>query len=142
MIYANMQGVEAAQTMNKQIEGDGNLSAERSYLFSPSNLLCFSAPSPASPANGDANPTVHVPNDENEGRGEPTPVISVTRPVVGVFRSPLPSIPSDPERSSSDTSAPTRDTQKEGVRVAVEVVPMSVFDCECNCKVAELQVTV
>ncbi len=54
----------------------------------------------------------------------------------------LPKIPSDPERSSSDTSAPTRDTQKDGVRVAVEVVPMSVFDCECNCKVAKLQVTV
>jgi hypothetical protein len=28
----------------------------------------------------------------------------------------LPKIPSDPERSSSDTSAPTRDTQKDGVR--------------------------
>jgi hypothetical protein len=100
-----------------------------SYLFSLSNRRCFSASSPeAPPANGDANPT--TPKDENEGRGEPTPVMSVTRPVVGVCTSPIPNTPSDPERSSSGTAALPRDEYAEDGNA--EVLPIRVFDSEYN----------
>jgi hypothetical protein len=100
------------------------------HLFSPSNRLCFSPPSPVSPpANGDARPI--PPNVEKEGRGEPMPVISVTRPVVGVCTSPPPKKLSVPERSSSDTSAPFFNEPKEEVVMLVTTeVLIREFDRE------------